>query len=494
MTTLDPRTPILVGGGQINQRGGGVEPVDLIVAAARAAAAEAGSNSLLHSIDSVRVIGLLSWKYRDPGALVAARLGAQARHTGYTGNGGSGPQALVHAAAHDIASGRNDVVLIAGAESWRTRMKLRKEGTRPEWTVQGDDVALADILVTDVPMQHESEMRIGLDRPSYVYPLFENAIRRSKGVSDAEHRESIGALWSRFSDVAATNPNAWADRCYSASEIITPSPSNRPIAWPYTKLLNSNNMVEQSAAVLMCSVETAQRFGIPEENWVFPHSGAEAHDTYAIVERPALDESPAIRSAGRRALDLAGISVDDLDMVDLYSCFPSAVQIAATELGLATDDASRPLTRTGGLTFAGGPWNNYSTHAIATLASDLRASPGAWGLLTANSGYLTKHAIGVYSTRPPMHGFRSENVQTEVEAVPTTRGLVEYDGLGTVETYTVVHDRSGEPERGFVSVITESGDRTLAASTRADELELLLGSEPLDSVVRVRRDGSFETM
>lgn len=492
MRSLDPRTPILVGGGQINHREGGVEPVDLMVAAARGAAAEAGSDALLGAIDSVRVIGLLSWRYRDPGALVAAKLGAQVRHTGYTGSGGSGPQALVHAAAHDIASGRNDVVLIAGAESWRTRMKLRKDGVRPDWTVQGDDVAPAEILVPDVPMQHESEMRIGLDRPSYVYPLFENAIRRSRGVSDAEHRESIGALWSRFSDVAATNPNAWTDRRYSASEITAPSPSNRPIAWPYTKLLNSNNMVEQSAALLMCSVETAERFGIPEENWVFPHSGAEAHDTYAIVERPALDRSPAIRSAGARALELAGISIDDVNMVDLYSCFPSAVQIAAAELGLATDDASRPLTRTGGLTFAGGPWNNYSTHAIATLASDLRSSPGAWGLLTANSGYLTKHAIGVYSTRPPERRFRSEDVQSEVDAVPTTRGLVEYDGRGTVETYTVAYDRSGEPERGFVAVLTESGDRTLAASTRDAELDMLLASEPLGAVVQVHSDGTFE--
>lgn len=352
--TLDPRTPILVGTGQVDERGGGVEPVDLMVRAAREAAADAGSARLLELVDSVRVVGLLSWRYRDPGALVGERIGATVRHTGYSGNGGSTPQVLVNGAAEDIAAGRADVVLIGGAESWRTRMKLRAQKQRPEWSVQDESVPAAEIMVTDVPMADESERRIGLDRPSYVYPLFEQALRVSAGRSLEEHREFIGGLWSRFSKIAATNPNAWVQREYTAAEIATPSPENRMISTPYTKLLNSNNMVDQGAVLLMCSVETAARLGIPRENWVFPQSGTESHDTYAIAERGALDGSPAIRIAGARALELAGIGLDDVAHVDVYSCFPSAVQVAANELGLALDDPGRPLTVTGGLTFGGG--------------------------------------------------------------------------------------------------------------------------------------------
>ncbi|MFC0448981.1 acetyl-CoA acetyltransferase [Rhodococcus jostii] len=489
--TLDPRTPILVGGGQINERTGGVEPVDLIVAAARAAAAEAGSSRLLELVDSVRLIGMLSWRYRDPGALVGERIGAAVRHTGYTGSGGSGPQVLVNGAAEDIAAGRADVVLVGGAESWRTRMKLRSRGVRPEWTVQEDSVPPAEVLVPEVPMVFDGQARIGLDRPAYVYPLFEQALRISSGRSVDDHRAAIGALWSGFSKVASTNPHAWTAREYTADEIVTPSEDNRWICRPYTKLMNSNNMVEQGAALLLCSVEVATRLGISRDRWVFPHAGTEAHDTYDISERDALDRSPAIRIAGARALELSGIGRDDVAHVDVYSCFPSAVQVAAAELGLPLDDPGRPLTLTGGLTFAGGPWNNYSTHAIATLSTRLRESPGTYGLITANGGYLTKHAFGVYRTEPPSNGFRRQDVQSEVDAQPTTAALTSYDGTGSIESWTVVHGREGAPERGFAAVRTGTGERTLAATTEADALDRLISVDVARDEVAVAADGTF---
>ncbi|ANZ26541.1 acetyl-CoA acetyltransferase [Rhodococcus sp. WB1] len=489
--TLDPRTPILVGTGQVDERGRGVEPVDLMVRAAREAAADAGSARLLELVDSVRVVGLLSWRYRDPGALVGERIGATVRHTGYSGNGGSTPQVLVNGSAEDIAAGRADVVLIGGAESWRTRMKLRAQKQRPEWSVQDESVPAAEIMVTDVPMADESERRIGLDRPSYVYPLFEQALRVSAGRSLEEHREFIGGLWSRFSKIAATNPNAWVQREYTAAEIATPSPENRMISTPYTKLLNSNNMVDQGAVLLMCSVETAARLGIPRENWVFPQSGTESHDTYAIAERGALDGSPAIRIAGARALELAGIGLDDVAHVDVYSCFPSAVQVAANELGLALDDPGRPLTVTGGLTFGGGPWNNYVSHSIATMAKRVRESPGSYGLVTANSGYLTKHAMGVYRTEPPAGGFRRLDVQAEVAGQPTTAALMSYAGTASAESWTVVYGRDGSPERGFLAARTAAGERTLAATTDAEDLARLTEGDVAGQHVSITEDGQF---
>ena len=489
---LDLRTPVLVGGGQINNRDGGREPVDLIADAAHRAAAQAGSARLLELVDSVRIVGLLSWKYRDPGALVGERIGAAPRHTAYTGSGGSTPQVLVNAASEDIAAGRCDVVLIGGAESWRTRMKLRAQGVRPDWTLQDESVPKAPLAVDEVPMQSGTEMRAGLDRPAYIYPLFEQALRLSAGLSVAEHRDAIGALWSGFSKVAATNPHAWTQREYTADEIVTPSADNRWIVSPYTKLLNSNNMVEQGAALLLCSVEVATRLGIPRENWVFPQSGTESHDTYDIAERGALDRSPAIRIAGGRALELAGIGVDDVAHVDVYSCFPSAVQVAARELGLPLGDPGRPLTLTGGLTFAGGPWNNYSTHAIATLATRLRESPGSYGLVTANSGYLTKHAFGVYRTEPPAGGFRREDVQAAVDREPTVHAHPTYEGPATTESWAVLHDRSGDPERGFLAARTPDGGRTLASSTDAGALDRLLAAEEAGEPVVVGGDGGFD--
>ncbi|WP_328395881.1 acetyl-CoA acetyltransferase [Nocardia sp. NBC_00416] len=488
--TVDPRTPVLVGGGQITDRAGGREPVDLIADAAFRAADEAGSARLLALVDSVRIVGLLSWRYRDPGALVAARIGAEPAHTGYTGSGGSTPQALVNAAAADIAAGRAEVVLIGGAESWRTRTKLRAQGIRPDWTVQDDSVPSAPMLVPEVPMRSDTEKRAGLDRPAYIYPLFEQALRIGAGRSIDEHRTAIGELWAGFSKVAATNPYAWTQREYTAAEIVTPSADNRWIASPYTKLMNSNNMVEQGAAVLLCSVAVATRLGIARENWVFPQSGTEAHDTYDIAARGALDRSPAIRVAGARALELAGIGLDDLTHIDVYSCFPSAVQVAARELGLAVDDPDRPLTVTGGLTFAGGPWNNYSTHAIAALATRLRESPGSFGLLTANGGYLTKHAFGVYRSEPPAAGFRREDVQAVVDREPTVRPEPGYAGRATIESWTVVHDRAGQPERGLLAALTSTG-RTLAATAEHDALQRLVTADVAGDRIEVAADGSF---
>ncbi|MEU4311046.1 acetyl-CoA acetyltransferase [Nocardia sp. NPDC024068] len=488
--TLDPRTPVLVGGGQISDRAGGREPVDLIADAAARAADEAGSARLLELVGSVRIVGLLSWRYRDPGALVAARIGAQPAHTGYTGSGGSTPQALVNAAAEDIAAGRAEVVLIGGAESWRTRTKLRAQGIRPDWTVQDDTVAPAPMLVPEVPMRSETEKRAGLDRPAYIYPLFEQALRIGAERTIEDHRAAIGELWSGFSKVAAANPYAWTQREYTAAEIVTPSADNRWIASPYTKLMNSNNMVEQGAALLLCSVEVATRLGIARENWVFPQSGTEAHDTYDIAARGALDRSPAIRIAGARALDLAGIGLDDLTHIDVYSCFPSAVQVAARELGLAVDDPGRPLTVTGGLTFAGGPWNNYSTHAIAALATRLRESPGSYGLVTANGGYLTKHAFGVYRTEPPAVGFRREDVQPVVDREPTVGAEPGYAGRATIESWTAVHDRDGRPERGFLAARTPSG-RTLAVTDDPEASARLATEDVAGERVTIAVDGSF---
>ena len=145
------------------------------------------------------------------------------------------------------------------------------------------------------------------------------------------------------------------------------------ISWPYTKLMNSNNMVDQGAVIILAAAEKATHLQIPTERWVFPYAGTDSHDTYAIGERAELHRSPAIRIAGQRVLELAGVGIDDIDLIDVYSCFPSAVQVAAAELGLPLADAGRPLTVTGGLTFAGGPWNNYVTHSIATMAEQLVA-------------------------------------------------------------------------------------------------------------------------
>ena len=484
----DPRTPVLIGSGQVNQRDDddAVDPVGLMAIAARKAA----EPRVLEAIDSIRVVNLLSWRYRDPGLLLGEQIGAKDFTTRYSGVGGNVPQSLVNRACIDIQRGDTSVVLVAGGELWRTRMRLRAQGEKPDWPKQPGSVPMPQGGGDDVPMGGPAELRIELVRPANVYPLFEQALRIAAGESSDNHRRRVGELWSQFSAVAERNPDAWSNKRYNAEEIWQPGPDNRMISWPYTKLMNANNVVDQAAVVVLASAEAATRLGISADRWVFPYAGADSHDTYAVSERAEYHRSPAIRIAGRRALELAGRSIDDIGYVDLYSCFPCAVQIAASELGLPSDDRDRPLTVTGGLTFAGGPWNNYVMHSIGTMSERLIETPGSFGMVTANGGYLTKHSIGVYGTQPPSTEFRWEDVQSEVDQEPTRTAVDQWDGVGTVESWTAPFDRDGRPEKAFVAVRTPDDARTMAVMTSPSDVEASVVEDIAGAKVRVDADGT----
>jgi acetyl-CoA C-acetyltransferase len=488
MMPVDPRTPVLVGYGQVNQHDDNpsVEPIDLMEQAARAAA----DPRVLEAVDSVRIVNILSWRYPNPGLLLAQRIRAADAESRYTSIGGNVPQSLVNQACLDIHRGRVDTVLIAGAETWRTRTKVRRAGGTLDWTKQDESVPVPPGADDQFEMAGPAEIRIELVRPANIYPMFEQALRIAAGETPERHRRRIGELWSRFSAVAQGNPHAWSHEQVSAEEIWQPGPSNRMISWPYTKLMNSNNMVDQGAALILMSAERATHLQIPSDRWVFPHAGTDAHDTYLIGERAEFHQSPAIRIAGRRVFELAGKGVDDMDFVDVYSCFPSAVQVAAQELGLALDDPERPLTVTGGLTFAGGPWNNYVSHSIATMAERLISAPGTLGLITANGGYLTKHSFGVYGTQPPRDQFRWEDVQATVDREPTRVAEVEWTGVGTIEAWTTPCTRDGDPEKVFVAVRTPDDTRALAVITDASEAEASTREDLVGTKVEVRADGT----
>ena len=493
LAPVDPRTPVIVGAGQLNNRTDDGdperEPVELLAAALRLAADDAKAPGILAAADSVRVVAILSWRYRDAAALVAERVGAAPPHTLYTAMGGNSPQVLLNRTFLDVAAGRADVVLVGGAEAWRTRMDHRGTGGRPAWTPFEDGPGPTEVLGEELTMSAPGELALGIGLPVQMYPIFETALRAASGRSPAEHQQYIATLWSRFSAVAAGNPNAWIRRSFTADEIVTPGPGNRMVGYPYPKLMNANNAVEQAAGLVVCSVEAAERFGVPRERWVFPLSGTDAADTPFVTNRVDLVSSPAIRVAGARALTLAGIGIGDIGHTDLYSCFPSAVEVAAAELGVPLDGPADPPTVTGGLSFAGGPWNNYVTHAVATMVDVLRADEGGVGLCSANGGFLTKHAFGLYASRPPVGGFRWEPVQAEVDrsVTPLAAAADGYQGQATIEGYTVMHDRDGHPERAFAAVLVPGTEpaRAWAASNDADTCAELLAHEGVGRVVTV---------
>ena len=368
---MHPRTVVLVGAGQFQQRTGdpavALEPMAMMAAATELAAEDAGTTKLLAQIDSIRVVKG-SWPYRDPGRLIAGRIGAQPRETLLTFEGGNTPQSLVNSTSLDIEAGRLDVALLVGGEGIYSRRRAKRAGATIPYTAD-PDAAPAQTFGADVTLSSPLESKRGFQMPINVYPMFETAIRHDRGETPSQHLERIARIWADFKAVAVDNPNAWIRTPMTAEQIRTPSADNRLVGYPYTKAMNSNWDLDQAAAVILCSVEKAEALGISRDRWVFPWSGTDAHDTYLISNRDNYHSSPAIRTAAKEALALAGVTLGEVAHVDLYSCFPSAVQIGAAEIGLSEE---RRLTVTGGLAFAGGPLNNYVMHAIATMAATLR--------------------------------------------------------------------------------------------------------------------------
>ena len=224
--------------------------------------------------------------------------------------------------------------------------------------------------------------------------------------------------------------------------------------------------VDQGAAVVMTSVGRARELGIDPARWVFLHGCAEASEKLLVTERVNYHSSPAMQINTSRALAMASKEMSDIDLIDIYSCFPSAVEVACAALGIQTND-SRGLTLTGGLPFFGGPGNNYSMHAIATLLPLLRAQPGQFALLTANGGRLSKHATGIYSATPVRGAWQRElntKIQAQIDAMPSPEFIAAANGAAKIETYTVCFDRTA-PVRGIVIGRLLGSDQRFIANT-----------------------------
>jgi acetyl-CoA C-acetyltransferase len=472
--SLDPRTPVLVGAGQYVDRdsgpGAGLSPMDMLAEVARRAIADSGGSGLAAAIDTIAVVRLFAdsapafaspfGRQNNLPHAIARRIGASPRSMVYGPVGGNTPQMLANHFMEAIASGEADVVLLAGCEPIRTQSRAQKAGIALDWNEHAPTDA--DAPFQEMQMVSRHELAHGIALPVNVYPLFENALGHHYGRDAVAHRHAIGKLMARFTEVAAGNPFAQLPIARSAEELITPTDDNRMIGYPYTKYLNANMFVDQGAAILLMSLASADRLGVPQERRLFLHGSADVAEKILVSERVDYHSSPAIRIGAAHALAEAGMSLPDLAHIDLYSCFPSAVQIAADMIGLDHHDP-RGLTLTGGLPYFGGPGNNYTMHGIVEVAARCRAAPGSVGLVFANGGYLTKHSFGVWSTTArPFTRTDPATYQREVDSMASPPLDESPEGQGTIETFTVIHDRSEPRFAILVGRLSGSGRRFLA--------------------------------
>jgi acetyl-CoA C-acetyltransferase len=478
--TLDEaRVPVVVATGQSIERTDTVSALELAARAAEECLTAAPRAR--PRVQLVSVVNILSEAGSAPAALLARRLGLSPARTEVTTIGGNSPQWLVNRAAAAIAAGELDGALVVGAEAQRSaRIQVAGESTRRGHDGDGwDDEASAGasapdpVVGDDRPGVGKAELDIGLVAPVHVYALFESVIASRAGRTPAQQRDALGPLMARFTEVAAKHPTAWFGEVRTASELAEVTPDNRLVAEPYPKRMCAFLLVDQGAAVLVTSLAAARAAGVAERA-VFCLSGAEATDVWFPTARPDLGSSPGLRAAASAALDGANLGVDDIAAFDVYSCFPCAVEMAVEALHLAPDDA-RGLTVTGGLPYFGGPGNNYSLHAVATMVDHLRARGGT-GLVSALGWYATKHAVGIYGTAPPAQGWRrgpTDEAQRVIDA-SALAVATEAHGSAVVAASTVAFGPGGAVTAAPVIARLPDG-RQIAASAEPGELADLAG-------------------
>ena len=469
----DELTPILIGCGQYTlkeQNQDSPESIFDIVEYACKSAAEDSSigESIWSKIDTVYGVNSIS-AGNDLPLVISEKLGCKPEKYVNTTIGGNTPQWLVNLAAEEISKGNIQTALLCGGELLKTTkggVSLeRLAAAKPD--IQGMSF---DVIGDGRNGTNNHEIAHGLAMPVDVYPLFENALRHHYGHSIEEHQKYIGNLYERFSKVAANHPDSWFKKPMSANTICEVTASNRYVGFPYTKFMNSIISVNQAAALILTSVANAKKMNIDPSRWVYIHGIADTHDHYYPSERINYYSSPAIKVAGEEALAMAGLKMKDIEYIDLYSCFPSAVEIARDALGIAEDDP-RDLTVTGGLRFFGGAGNNYPMHSIATIMDQVRNKPGSFGLATGLGWHITKHSIGIYSNEAiskPWKRKAPSIYQSAIDATAKPNFTEKPQGRAEVETYTVLYDHQNKPRKGIIIGRLEDQTR-FVANTPHDE-------------------------
>ncbi|MCX7864028.1 MAG: acetyl-CoA acetyltransferase [Novosphingobium sp.] len=483
MNNSPERIPVIIGVGEINDRPDdpqqGLDSAGLMARALERADRDAGGGWIA-ACDMVHVVPQISWAIDVPASLAALTGIDIARISEAPIASGDTPVRLLNDAANAIGEGRASVVAITGGEALRTAARRH-----------GGSTLLRASLALASPLRR----KYGLVNPVELYALYENALRPALGQSLAEGQAESALIWSTMSKVAEKSQGAWLRQPLGADEIATIDASNRPIAFPYTKLMVANSSVNQGAAVIVASLAKARARKVPEDRLVHIGAGAAAHEADEPLERAAFTGTPSMPVAIGKALELNGLSGEDLDCVELYSCFPCVPKLARRILGWPLD---RPVSVHGGLTFGGGPIGNYMTHAIAAMVRRLRQGENC-GLLFANGGHCShNHAIVLSRTQPHENPFPQDyDFQAEADAArraipPLTDA---YEGWARLETYTVVYDRKGEAAYGVALSRSPLGERIIARVDPCDRRSIAFltdgRAEPVGHQGMHRRNGDM---
>ena len=413
MSRSQRKTPVIIGVGDVVNRSkkveDAIEPLQLMIQAIEKAIQDTGLAAaaiadLQHSIDSVSVVKTWTWPADYP-SLISKKLAFKPLHAEYSDHGGNQPAKLVDEAARRISLGENKVAIVTGAEALAslTACAAAKKMPPPNWTQPSEDVQSV-FSPTTRELQQNYGAKHSCGNPIQLYPFYENAFRAHRGQSIKDNHIESARLYADFAKVAEQNENAWSYPAPAETEtsIATIGKRNRMICHPYPLLMNAFNTVNCSAACIMTSADHARELGIASEKWIYPLGGAGTSDSHDYWLRPEYWWSPCISRSLDAALDVSSVDKEDIDLYDIYSCFPIVPKLAAHHLDLPIIGGEKSLTLLGGLTSFGGAGNNYSMHAITEMVRQLRAGKGKTGLVLANGGWVTYQHVLLMS-RSPRH-------------------------------------------------------------------------------------------
>lgn len=489
-------SPVIIGVSQFTQHKDTAVPLDphaLMAKVCRAAVEDTGAKNLSEVVDSVNMLYLTTPTLKDAPQNLCDAVGLKPKETRYSAVGGNTPQMLINRAARRIASGEIRGILITGAEAhYSVNRALRRGEVFPHWPNREDPEKIEGDTRNG---NSDLEIKYGLNLPIYMYPLLETSLRAASGLSIDVHKNRLGKLYEKLSQISSRNPYSWDRNIYSVSEIMEPTSDNRFIGYPYTKRLVANQHVDMSVALLMIAEGEAERLGIDRDRWVYPIGGAELENIWHVSRRPSIHESPAVGFASRIALDQAGLTLDDIGVFDLYSCFPSAIEAARREIGIS-GNYLRDFSVTGGLAFFGGPFSSYSLHAICSVVERIRADRELKAMVSATGWYNTKYSVGIYGAQRPRNvwkEFDTSDIQREIQSRALPPPVEMANGPFTVEAYTVVHDRDGKPEKGIAMGRLKDGRRAMAHIEGSTEiLEQFERAELVGVTGEVRFNGETE--
>jgi len=465
-----------------------LDPVGLIGKAAKQALPDAVGEAILRQVDWIGVPESAT-PYRDSGRLVANELGANGAQTHFFRIGVM-QQTLISKALEAVHSGKARIALICGSEARYRDLRASLAGIKLELRAEREDALPDTMYAPEHDLVLPCERNAGLRDAAGFYAIMESSHRARSGRTIAENRKELGELYARFTRVAQANPHANRREVLTGEDISETGEQNQMIAFPYTKRMVSSWTVDQASALFVATEATLRELGWPLGRVIYPVLGVESNAMPALAERADMTRPAAMTQMAKAASAALGRALSDVEFLELYSCFPIAVKMAAEGLGV---DPARDVTVTGAMPFAGGPLNNYVLQATCRAADLLAASgdPEALALVSCVSGLYTKQGFTIWSKSRPSIAYQTIDVTADVVASEPLREVDNHaNGEGEIAGYTVLHDKTGMA-RAIAVVDLDTGARTAAASLDPQVMQDLEISEGVGKRVRVT-GASFE--